>query len=68
MHMFLSFFNDMETVYQKQLEALPCSILSCDHTFKVSKQIGVVRGLDNAFVNQCENLYIALKENGQVVA
>lgn len=68
MHMFLSFFNDMETVYQKQMEAISCSILSCDHTFKVSKQIGVVRGLDNAFVNQFENLYIALNENGQVVA
>jgi len=52
MHMFLSFFNNMETIYQKQMEAIPFSILSCDHTFKVSKQIGVVRRLDKAFVDQ----------------
>ena len=28
----------------------------------------MVRRLDKAFVNQFENLYIALNENGQVVA
>lgn len=68
MHMFLSLFNNMETSYQQQMEAIPCSVLTCDHTFKVSKHIGVVRGSDNAFINQFENLYIALNEHGQVVA
>ncbi|XP_078371346.1 uncharacterized protein LOC144654994 [Oculina patagonica] len=68
MHMFLSFFNNMEISYQNQMEAIPCSILTCDHTFKVSKHIGVARSSDNAFINQFENLFSALNEHGQVVA
>lgn len=68
MHIFLSYFSNMEHTYQEQMEALPCKRLTCDHTFKVSKHIGVVRSLDNAFINQFENLFIDLNENGQAVA
>ena len=68
MHIFLSYFNEMEHTYQKQMELVPCSILTCDHTFKVSKQVGVVRNSDDVFVHQFENLFIALNEHGQVVA
>lgn len=68
MHMFLSYFNGMEHAYQTQMESTPCSILTCDHTFKVSKHVGVMRSSDNAFINQFENLFIASNEHGQVAA
>ena len=68
MHMFLSYFNGMEHAYQKQMESRPCSILTCDHTIKVSKHVGVMRSSDNAFINQFENLFIALNEHRQVAA
>ena len=44
-----------------------CRILSCDHTFKVSKHIGIIRGSDSVFVPQLQNLYVGLNENGEVV-
>lgn len=37
--------------------------ISCDHTFKVSKNIGMVRpGNKDKFVTQFNNLYIILSE------
>ena len=66
MHMFMAYFNSVETLFQNEMGTAPCSILTCDHTFKVSKHIGM-RNLDNTFVNQFSNLFIGVNENGQVV-
>ena len=44
------------------------SFISCDHTFKVSKNIGMVRpGNEDKFVTQFNNLYIVLNEEGKIV-
>lgn len=67
MHMFLVYFNSVENVLQEEMERVQCSILTCDHTFKVSKHIGVIRTTDMTFVNQFENLFIGINEFGQVV-
>ena len=44
------------------------SFISYDHTFKVSKNIGMVRpGNEDKFVTQFNNLYIVLNEEGKIV-
>ena len=43
------------------------SAISCDHTFRVSNNIGMVRpGNDDKFVAQFNNLFIMLNEDGIV--
>lgn len=42
--------------------------LSCDHTFKTSKHVGATREDDGKFVRQFENVFLALNENGEVMA
>ena len=67
MYIFLTYFNGVKSAFENEIAMTPCSILSCDHTFKVSKHIGIVRTTDNTFVKQFQNLFIGLNENGQVV-
>ena len=67
MYMFLAYFNGVKDTFKNEIAMTPCSILSCDQTFKVSKHIGVARTADKRFVNQFQNLFIGLNENGQVV-
>ena len=67
MYVFLAYFNSVKGTFENEVAMTPCSILTCDHTFKVSKHIGVIRAADNTFVNQFQNLFIGLNENGQVV-
>ena len=43
-------------------------VLSCDHTFKISKHVGVTRQDDGKFLRQFENVFLALNENGEVMA
>jgi hypothetical protein len=40
MHIFLSYFDQVKGILENEVAATPCSILTCDHTFKVSKHIG----------------------------
>ena len=42
--------------------------LSCDHTFKTSKHVGVTREKDGKFVCQFKNVFLGLNENGEVLA
>ena len=67
MHVFLAYFDNSKGTFENDVALTPCSILTCDHTFKVSKHIGVIRASDNKFVSQFQNLFIGLNENGQVV-
>ena len=67
MHIFLAYYNSVRNIIQSEILSTPCSVLTCDHTFKVSKHIGVTRSEDSVFVNQFENLFIGLNENGEVV-
>ena len=42
-------------------------VLSCDHTFKTSKHVGVTREDDGKFVCQYQNVFLGLNENGEVL-
>lgn len=50
------------------MKRVSAAALSCDHTFKISRNIGLVREEDNKFVTQFNQLFIALNENGEVLA
>ena len=67
MYIFLAYFDNVKSSFENELMLTPCSTLTCDHTFKVSKHIGIVRTGDKTFVNQFQNLFIGLNEYGQVV-
>ena len=67
MQIFLSYYEQIKTSIGNFFLSTHCRILSCDHTFKVTKQIGIIRGSDSAFMNQLQNLYVGLNENGEVV-
>ena len=41
------------------------TVLSCDHTFRTSKHIGVTRE-DGKFVKQFQNVFLGLNEYGEV--
>ena len=50
------------------MEKTTCSskIITCDHTFKVSKYICASRGSDNKYMKQFENRFIVLNEDHKV--
>ncbi|KAK2555146.1 hypothetical protein P5673_023116 [Acropora cervicornis] len=59
---FLANFQTKQTYYEADTKksAKHSKIITCDHTFKVSKYIGARRGGDNKFVQQFHNLFIVL--------
>ena len=61
-------FEQNRPIYVKEVNRLSVSSLSCDHTFKISHNVGLVRETDNTFVTQFHQLFISLNELGQVVA
>ena len=68
MNLFLNLFNRNKHLYEKNMENLKATALSCDHTFKISRNIGLVRKSDNKFITQFKQLFIAMNEKGEVVA
>ena len=50
------------------MDKLKATALLCDHTFKLSRNIGLVRESDNKFTTQFKQLFIAMNEKGEVVA
>ena len=64
---FLHNFEQNRAIYDNEMNRLSVSSLSCDHTFKISRNIGFVRETDNAFVTQFQQLFICLNELGEVV-
>ena len=65
---FLFNFEQNKFIYDKEMAILSVSSLSCDHTFKISRNVGLVRETDSTFVTQFNQLFISLNEIGQVVA
>lgn len=51
-----------------EMDRVTAATLTCDHTFKISNNIGLVREEDNKFIKQFDQLFIALNENGEVLA
>lgn len=67
MRIFLHCFEKNKSIYVKAMNCLTLSSLSCDHTFKISRNVGLVREIDKKFVTQFQQLFICLNELGQVV-
>ena len=68
MRIFLNNFEKNKSIYVKAMSCLALTSLSCDHTFKISRNVGLVREIDKKFVTQFQQLFICLNELGQVVA
>lgn len=67
-NIFMADFETKKAIYQNEMKKVTGCAISCDHTFKVSKNIGMVRpGNDDKFVEQFKNLFIILNEDGKVV-
>ena len=68
MNLFLNAFKKKKHLYEMVMKRVTATALSCDHTFKISRNIGLVREEDNKFITQFNQLYIALNEKGEVLA
>lgn len=68
MYLFLRDFSEKKELLFSSLHSVPFTSISCDHTFKVSRNIGIVREIDGKFITQFKNLFIVLNEHGQVLA
>ena len=66
MDLFLMQFERHKSLYENIMLKQAGKILSCDHTFRTSKHTGVTRE-DGRFVNQFQNVFLGLNENGQVL-
>lgn len=64
--LFLQQFQMTKGHYEKDMFSHSGTVLSCDHTFRTSKHIGVTRE-DGKFVKQFENVFLALNEYGEVL-
>ena len=60
--MYLEHFQEMKPYYEHEMSQLSASTISCDHTFKVSRNIVAFRNVDSHFLNQFNNLFIVLSE------
>ena len=60
--MYLEHFQEMKPYYEHEMSRLSASTISCNHTFKVSRNIVTFRNVDSHFVNQFNNLFIVLNE------
>lgn len=49
------------------MDKVTVTALSCDHTFKISNNVWLVREGDNKFIKQFDKLFISLNENGEVL-
>jgi len=65
---FMADFDTKKAIYQNEMKKVTGCAISCDHTFRVSKNIGMVRpGNNNKLVEQFKNLFIILNEDRKVV-
>ena len=61
-------FKSYKGFYVSQMFGNSATSFSCDHTFKISKNIGVVtEGEEQKFITNFKNLFIVLNENGQIL-
>ena len=66
MDLFLMQFERNKKHYENNMQKHTGEILSCDHTFRTSKHIGVTRE-DGKFVGQFKNVFLGVNENGEVM-
>lgn len=53
--------------YCQQMREIGANVISLDHTFKISKNIGYKRSSDGKWINQYGCAFIVMNEKGQVV-
>lgn len=61
MNMFLKSFKARYHLHEENMSHLTAKVITCDRTFKVSDNIGVVRKEDLKFVSQYNQVFILLK-------
>ena len=49
------------------MNSLTAEVIKCNHTFKISRNVGAVRGKDNKFVSQYNQVFTTLNEKGEVL-
>lgn len=64
-HFYIEYFRENEEYLNREMMDLSASWLSCDHTFKVASNIGLMRG--GKWVKQYDSLFAVMNELGQVV-
>lgn len=61
-------FKTYKDFYASEMLGISATSISCDHTFKISKNIGVVmEGEEQKFLTTFKNLFIVLNQNGQIL-
>ena len=67
MRLFLEQFKIDRDTYISEMRTVTGTAITCDHIFRVSRNIGVVtEGKEDRFLKQFSNLYIVLNEYGQI--
>ena len=67
-NLFLDNFKTCKNFYVNKMQNITATRISCDHTFKISRNIGVVsEGEKTKFVTLFKNVFIVLNENGEIV-
>ena len=65
--LFLQTFEENKELYETTLCEHTGTVMSCYHTFRTSKYIGITRE-DGKFTRQFENVFLAINEYGEVMA
>ena len=66
MDLFLEQFQITKDLYESDMKKRVAKVLSCDHTFKTSKHVGVTREDDGKFVCRFQNVFPGSNKNGEV--
>ncbi|KAL9987456.1 hypothetical protein ACROYT_G001769 [Oculina patagonica] len=64
-HFYIEYFRENEEYFNRKMSDLTATWLSCDHTFKVASNIGLLRG--GKWMKQYDSLFAVMNELGQVV-
>lgn len=62
---FMTMYHDMQDYLVSTMSALTGECVSCDHTFKLAKHIGIMR--EGKWVPQYDSLFILQNERGEVL-
>ena len=68
MQLFLSYFEKKRKLYEIAISKITGKVLICDHTLKIGKHVGVLRGEGAASAGKkFENVFIGLNEHGEIM-
>ena len=68
MQLFLSYFEKKRKLYDIAISKITGKVLICDHTLKIGKHVGILRGEGNSGEHKkFENVFIGLNEYGEIM-